>query len=65
MNSMLVCTSHAPLALFRERAPEGEEELIHQRAVVRSEIERFNPELVVLFGVDHFASFHYACMPPY
>lgn len=65
MTSMLVCTSHAPLALFRERAPEGEDELIRQRTTVRSEIERFDPELIFLFGVDHFSSFHYACMPPY
>ena len=65
MGIMLVCTSHAPLALFRERAPEGEDDLIQHRETMVSEIERFEPELVVVFGVDHFAGFHYACMPPY
>ncbi len=62
---MLACTSHAPLALFRERAPEGEGLLIGHRTAVRSEIERFDPEVIIVFGVDHFAGFHYACMPAY
>ncbi len=65
MPLMLACTSHAPLALFRERAPEGGDELIDHRTAARSRIERFDPEVIIVFGVDHFTGFHYSCMPAY
>jgi 2,3-dihydroxyphenylpropionate 1,2-dioxygenase len=65
MRIMLACTSHAPLALIRPRAPEGEDTLIEHRARIREQIGRLDPEQVIIFGVDHFAGFHYAAMPPY
>jgi len=60
---MLGCVSHSPIILVRAHEPEVEPRLIAECAAFRARVEEFNPDYIVLFSNDHFASFHYANMP--
>ena len=62
--AMLVCASHSPLMLvdMPRSAPDSQEFLRHAD-VVRQRVERFAPELVVVFGPDHFNGFFFDLMP--
>ena len=64
-NGMLVCVSHSPIIMIRSRPPAQEEDMLDLYARCREEIRRFSPELVVVFGTDHYAGFHLNMMPPY
>lgn len=65
MPDMLVCVSHSPIIIMREKPPAEEPAIldVYQRA--SDEISAFDPELVVIFGTDHYAGFHLDLMPPY
>jgi 2,3-dihydroxyphenylpropionate 1,2-dioxygenase len=61
----LVCASHSPLMYCFARPPscyERSEQLFAQRAEA---IRAFDPELVVVFGPDHFNGFFLQLMPPF
>jgi 2,3-dihydroxyphenylpropionate 1,2-dioxygenase len=62
---MLVCVSHSPIIMIRAKAPAKESEILGLYAQCSADIKAFDPELVVIFGSDHFAGFHYSLMPPY
>ena len=61
---MLVCASHSPLMLvdMPRSAPDSQDFLVHAEEV-RARVERFAPELVVVFGPDHFNGFFFDLMP--
>ncbi|MEP7083750.1 MAG: 3-carboxyethylcatechol 2,3-dioxygenase, partial [Betaproteobacteria bacterium] len=62
--AMLVCASHSPLMLvdMPRSAPDSQDFLRHADDV-RKRVERFAPDLVVVFGPDHFNGFFFDLMP--
>jgi len=61
----LVCAAHSPLIGHLD--PEPEISAATQRVLdeVAQEIRDYDPELVVVFGPDHFVGFLYELMPPF
>jgi 2,3-dihydroxyphenylpropionate 1,2-dioxygenase len=66
MNAMLVCASHSPLMLV-DMPPSGPDSqaFLKREAEVRARVARFDPQLVVVFGPDHFNGFFFDLMPPF
>jgi len=62
---MLVCASHSPLLYCYARAPACHEQLERRFAERAAAIRAFAPELVVVFGPDHFNGFFLQLMPPF
>ena len=65
MTVALVCASHSPLMYCHARPPachEATERLFKERAQA---VRAFDPELVVIFGPDHFNGFFLKLMPPF
>lgn len=65
MQFFMVAASHSPLLDFPavESAP-----VVRVRAALdetRAAIEAFDPDLVILFGVDHYGGQHMDCMPSF
>lgn len=67
MNSafLLQCLSHSPLMDLVDPAPEIR--LAAEAAVRRlnREMQTFAPQLLIIFGPDHFGGFFYDLMPPF
>lgn len=64
--AMMACASHSPLLLTNMPASAPDSQAFLDRtAEVRSRVERFDPELVVVFGPDHFNGFFFDLMPPF
>jgi len=64
-NVMFGAVSHSPIIVVRSREPEVEPRLLAECAAFRARVAEFNPDFVVMFSNDHFASFHYANMPAF
>jgi 2,3-dihydroxyphenylpropionate 1,2-dioxygenase len=62
---MMVCVSHSPIIMIRDRAPAEEPEILATYGRAAEEIKRFDPELVIAIASDHFAGFHLSLTPPY
>src|SRR6478672_1799697 len=62
--AMMVCASHSPLMLvdMAHSAPDSQD-FLRAAEGVRARVERFAPELVVVFGPDHFNGFFFDLMP--
>jgi len=65
MSAYLHCMSHSPLVGFVDPAPEVLAEVDAQFDDARARIDRFNPELVILFAPDHYNGFFYDVMPSF
>lgn len=65
MNTALVCVSHSPLMYCYARAPADYEQIERAFEVRAEAIRAFSPELVVVFGPDHFNGFFLQMMPPF
>ena len=65
MPSALVTMSHSPLMGFTEPAAATRERVDAAFDDARTFIAQFSPELVVLFGPDHYNGFFYDMMPPF
>ena len=63
--TMMACASHAPLMYCYARAPSVHAEVDETFARVQREIEQFDPELVVIFGPDHYTSLFRSLAPPF
>lgn len=63
--AMLATSSHSPIIEFPERRSESYFEVVSQLEAVQSEVERFDPDLVVVFGVDHYGGHHMDSMPSF
>ena len=63
--TMMACASHAPLMYCYSRAPSVHSEVDETFARLQREIERFDPELVVIFGPDHYTSLFRSLAPPF
>lgn len=67
MAVQLVCASHSPLMLTDiEESQDGEQErFFASLSSVASQVRKFSPDLVVVFGPDHFNGFFYELMPSF
>lgn len=65
MPVMLQCLSHSPLIGSHSPAPAIEAEARAAIDAARAAVERFRPDLVVLFAPDHFNGFFHDLMPPF
>lgn len=65
MSSALVCASHSPLLYCFDKAPEDWEAIQRGFKEARSFVEKFDPELVFVFGSDHFNGFFLNLMPSF
>jgi 2,3-dihydroxyphenylpropionate 1,2-dioxygenase len=65
MPSALVTMSHSPLMAFTDPAPQTRHRVDAAFDGARAFISKFSPELVVLFGPDHYNGFFYDMMPPF
>jgi 2,3-dihydroxyphenylpropionate 1,2-dioxygenase len=66
MKTMLVCASHSPLMLvdMPPSAPDSQAFFSHLDAT-HKRVAAFDPELVVVFGPDHFNGFFFDLMPSF
>jgi len=63
-DAMLVCASHSPLMLVdMPRSAPDSQDFLPAVERVRERVARFAPELVVVFGPDHFNGFFFDLMP--
>ena len=65
MPSAAVTMSHSPLMGFTEPAPDTSERVGAALQDARRFAAGFDPELVVIFGPDHYNGFFYDMMPPF
>jgi 2,3-dihydroxyphenylpropionate 1,2-dioxygenase len=65
MTLHLECLSHTPLHGYHDPAPEILNEVERQLAEARARVDRFAPDLIVLFAPDHYNGFFYELMPPF
>ncbi len=63
--SALITMSHSPLMGFTEPAPETRKRVNDALDGARAFIADFDPQLVVLFGPDHYNGFFYDMMPSF
>ena len=61
----LVTMSHSPLMGYTEPAGEARKRVDAAFETARGFIARFDPDLIVLFGPDHYNGFFYDMMPPF
>lgn len=60
-----LCASHTPLKDFLDPDPGVAREVAGCLATVRSWVAKHSPDLVVVFGPDHFNGFFYRLMPSF
>ena len=65
MTTSLVCASHSPLLYCHAREPEDWEGLQQAFAERAQAVAEFDPELVIVFGSDHFNGFFLKTMPAF
>lgn len=65
MSVLLQCLSHTPLVGEVDPEPAVLAEVEATLAAARARIERFDPELVILFAPDHYNGFFYDIMPSF
>lgn len=59
----LICTSHTPLMDFSAPPIDVEQRARQALAELAQEVKSYSPDLIVLFGPDHFNGFFYDLMP--
>ena len=65
MPAMLVCAAHSPLMNYLTPDAAVSQPILDVLREISGHIKAFDPELVVVFGPDHFAGFFYDLMPPF
>lgn len=65
MSTALLCASHSPLLHCFAKAPDCWDDLQRAYQERAAAVERFDPELVVAFGSDHFNGFFLKLMPAF
>lgn len=65
MQFMMACASHSPLYYFPAKISDSYAAARHALGAQRHSIEQFDPELVILFGVDHYGGHQMAAMPAF
>ncbi|WOF74437.1 hypothetical protein QMT40_002089 [Parvibaculaceae bacterium PLY_AMNH_Bact1] len=65
MEFMMVNASHSPILDFPARESEAVVAVLAALAETRDRIAAFGPDLVVLFGNDHYGGQQMSCMPSF
>lgn len=65
MKIKVKCLSHTPLRGFNDPEQSVLNDVNRVLAEGRAEVEAFDPELIVVFGPDHFNGLFYDLMPPF
>ncbi|MCL2585532.1 MAG: 3-carboxyethylcatechol 2,3-dioxygenase, partial [Streptosporangiales bacterium] len=65
MSLAVTALSHSPLLGFADPSPELAADLEKEFDVARAFIRDYDPEVVVIFGPDHYNGFFYDLMPAY
>ncbi len=65
MDLKLVCVSHSPLIYFPGKETADIDEMREALAAARSRVEAFDPQLIVMFGCDHYGGHQMASMPAF
>lgn len=65
MQAKLVCASHSPLIYFPASETSAVSKLRESFAAVKKNIETYDPDLVVMFGCDHYGGHQMASMPAF
>lgn len=65
MSAMLLCAAHSPLMNYLSPDPELAQPILDTMETLSKQVRGFDPELVIVFGPDHFAGFFYDLMPPF
>ena len=65
MPSALICASHSPLLYCYDKAPQEWDRIQAGFQQARAFVEAFEPELVIIFGADHFNGFFLNNMPAF
>ena len=65
MNSALVCASHSPLLYCYDKAPADWDAICEGFARAKAFVDEFAPDLVIVFGADHFNGFFLNLMPAF
>lgn len=62
---MLACAAHSPLMNYLVPAADVTQPIMDTLGTLSAQVQAFEPELIVVFGPDHFAGFFYDLMPPF
>lgn len=62
---MLTTSSHSPIIEFPQKITDSYNEVIAKLDTIRTEVQTFDPDLVVIFGVDHYGGHHMHSMTPF
>jgi 2,3-dihydroxyphenylpropionate 1,2-dioxygenase len=65
MTVRLICASHSPLMDHVDADPAVDHAARAQFSALALEVEDYDPELVIVFGPDHFKGFFYDCLPAF
>ncbi len=65
MDLKLVCASHSPLIYFPARETPDVEAMRAAMADTQARIRDFDPQLIVMFGCDHYGGHQMASMPAF
>ena len=65
MKLMMACASHSPLLLFPAHETEVVKAIWASLHAERRRIEEFNPDLVIIFGADHYGGHQMVSMPAF
>lgn len=64
-NVMLATSSHSPIIEFPAIKTDSYNTIVSELERIKDEVEAFDPDLVVIFGVDHYGGHHMDSMPPF
>ena len=65
MTVALVCASHSPLIVCYARPPDAHDDVENAFVQTAAAIRDFDPELVIVFGPDHYNGFFLKLMPSF
>jgi 2,3-dihydroxyphenylpropionate 1,2-dioxygenase len=65
MTLRMICASHTPLMDHVPTDPAIDAQVRGHFAALADEVRDYDPELIVIFGPDHFKGFFYDMMPPF
>ena len=65
MDMMLACASHSPLLHFPGEETDGVQAIRAALAETQRRVVEFDPELIVLFGCDHYGGHQMVSMPSF
>lgn len=65
MESKLICCSHSPLLKMSAKPPQAHQQIAQLFESYQSQVENYQPDLVLVLGCDHFNGFFLDCMPSF